>query len=207
MADFILRIHSSSKRSKNKLYMLTEAEKYLVGAIQKGDPLAFKMLFDSYYSDLCRFAKKYVNVDEDAEDQVQELFVKIWEQPNLLAVTISLKSYMYRSIHNSCMNYITRTHLRFSNLDPVTINRLNELTFSAPEDSPETGLLTSELNAEIKKAVRLFPLECGKIFMMSREEGLTHKEIAQKLKISENTVKVQIYRALARLREELAEYL
>lgn len=187
--------------------MLTEAEKYLVSAIQKGDYQAFKTLFNSYYPALCRYAKVYINIDEDAEDQVQDLFVKIWEQPGLLAANISLKGYMYRCIYNSCINYINRTHLRFRNLDTETVNRLNELILSDPKDLPETGLLTAELEDAIKKAIDLLPVECGKIFLMSREEELTYREIAQKLKISENTVKVQIYRALSKLREELAEFL
>jgi len=187
--------------------VLAEAEKYIVSAIQKGDYQAFKTLYNSYYPALCRFARIYIHSVEDAEDQVQDLFVKIWEQPNILAANISLKGYMYRSIYNSCINYITRKHLKFRNLDPDTVKSLNELIFCDPEDWPETGLLTAELNEVIEKAIHLLPAECGKIFLMSREEGLSHREIAQKLRISENTVKVQVYRALSKLREELAEFL
>lgn len=187
--------------------MLTEAEKYLVSAIQNGDYQAFKILYNSYYLTLYRFARIYIHTDEDAQDKVQDLFVKIWEQPHLLAANISLKGYLFRSIYNSCINYITRKHLIFRDLDTDTGNKLTELLFSDPKDSPESGLLTDELNDKIEKAIDLLPVECGKIFLMSREEGLTHREIALKLKISENTVKVQIYRALSKLRQELIEFL
>jgi RNA polymerase sigma-70 factor, ECF subfamily len=187
--------------------MLTEAEKHLVCAVQNGDYQAFKTLFSIYYSALYKYARTIVYINEDAEDLVQDLFVKIWEQPRLLVPNVSLTGYMFRSIYYSCINYITRKHLRFRNLDVDTVDKLNELILSDPKDSPEKELLTAELDNAIKKAVDLLPVECGKIFLMSREEGFTHKEIAQKLNISENTVKVQIYRALSRLREKLEEFL
>ena len=103
--------------------MLSETDNYLVSAIQKGDYQAFKILFDSYYNGLCRFARGYVRSSETAEDLVSELFVKVWEQPDLLAVNISLKGYLYRSVYNSSINYLTRTRVKFRDLDPDTVNR------------------------------------------------------------------------------------
>ncbi len=187
--------------------MLSETDKYLVSAIQIGDYQAFKILFDGYYAGLCKFAGGYVNSRETAEDLVSDLFVKIWEQPQLLAASYSLKGYLYRSIYNSCMNYITRTRIKFDNLDPETAGRLIDLMPKSFEELPSTALLVAELDEEIEKAISKLPAECGKIFIMSRKEELSHREIAQKLNISENTVKVQIYRALVKLREALREYL
>jgi RNA polymerase sigma-70 factor (ECF subfamily) len=187
--------------------MLSETDTYLVNAIQKGDYQAFKMLFDGYYAGLCRFARGYVRSGVTAEDLVSDLFVKIWEQPQQLAASISLKGYLYRSIYNSCMNYITRTRIKFNNLDPETAGKLMDLLPGSFEELPSTALLVAELNEEIEKAISRLPAECGKIFIMSRKEELSHREIAQKLNISENTVKVQIYRALVKLREALKEYL
>jgi|WetSurSiteA1Bulk_404760.scaffolds.fasta_scaffold00348_6 RNA polymerase sigma-70 factor, ECF subfamily len=187
--------------------MLSETDIYLVNAIQKGDYQAFKMLFDSYYTGLCRFARGYVGSVETAEDLVSDLFVKIWEQPQIMAATISLKGYLYRSVYNSCINYLTRTRRRFENLDTETMNNLNALMPQSFDDVPSMVLQLAELDDEIEKAIGQLPAECGKIFIMSRKEELSHREIAQKLNISENTVKVQIYRALSKLREALKEYL
>ena len=187
--------------------MLTESDKYLVNAVQPGDYQAFKMLFNSYYPGLCRFARGYVRSTEAAEDLVSDLFVKLWEEPHLMAATISLKGYLYRSIYNSCMNYITRTRIKFDHLEPETAGKLVDLMSASYEELPSAALLTAELDEEIEKAISRLPAECGKIFVMSRKEELSHREIAQKLNISENTVKVQIYRALLKLREALKEYL
>jgi len=187
--------------------MLTETEKYIVSAIQNGDYQAFKSLFNIYYSDLCKFARIYVHTNENAEDLVSNLFVKIWEQPSILAANVSLKGYLYRSTYNSCLNYLTRVHSKYKVLDPAIVNKLKDLIQSDSNDSPETGIMTTELFEAIKKEIAQLPAQCGKIFRMSREEGLSHREIAQKLNISEKTVKVHVYNALLKLKEALAEFL
>jgi len=187
--------------------MLSETDKYLVDAIRAGDYKAFETLFISYYPALCKYARLYVPSKEIAEDLVQDLFVKIWEQPSILSINISLGGYLSRSIYNNCLNYVLRKHKRSINLDIFTTNKLKELLTASAEDEPETSLMLSELDSAIKKAVERLPSECCKIFLLSREKGLSHKEIASELNISENTVKVQIYRALLKIREALSDYL
>ena len=187
--------------------VLTETDKYLISGIRAGDYQAFENLFNSYYKYLVKVARFYVNSDEVAEDLVQDLFVKIWEQPSILDINTSMKGYLYRSIYNSCINYILRKQHRFEKIDSSTEKKLLELFAANPEDLPETGIKVSELNSAIRLALGQLPTECRKIFLMSREEDLSHKVIALNLNISENTVKVQIHRALSRLREALAEYL
>ncbi len=187
--------------------MLSESDKHLVEAIREGDYDAFEILFKSYYRYLVSVARSYVQTDEVAEDIVQDLFVKLWEQPSLLTANISLKGYLYRSIYNSCINYILRKQSKYSSLDTVTRNKIEELLKTNPENQPETQFLAVEMISVIKEAIKHLPPECGKIFLLSREEGLSYKEIAEKLNISENTVKVQIYRALSKLREALTKYL
>jgi RNA polymerase sigma-70 factor (ECF subfamily) len=187
--------------------VLSETDKYLISGIKAGDYQAFETLFNSYYKYLVNVARFYVNSDEIAEDLVQDLFVKIWEQPSILDINTSIKGYLYRSIYNSCINYILRKQHRFTKIDSSTEKKLLEFFTANPEDLPETGIKVSELNSAILQALGQLPPECRKIFLMSREEDLSHKAIALNLNISENTVKVQIHRALSRLREMLADYL
>jgi RNA polymerase sigma-70 factor (ECF subfamily) len=186
--------------------MLTETEKYLVRAIQAGDYKAFRMLFDSFYALLCRFAKTYVRSPETAEDIVSEFFVKIWERPEILAPAVSLKSYLCRSIYNSCMNYLTRNRPKYGELDGPAAEKLHELVTGSAGELPSSAIMLAELDEEIYKAVSQLPAECARIFIMSRQEGMSHREIAEKLGIAENTVKVQIFRALSKLRESLKEF-
>ncbi|MFH0841199.1 MAG: RNA polymerase sigma-70 factor [Bacteroidota bacterium] len=186
--------------------MLSETDRYLVDKIREGDYHAFEALFKFYYRFLVGIARLYVSREEVAEDIVQDLFVKIWEQPSILNINVSLKGYLCRSIYNSSLNYILRRQQRFKNLDQHSENRLKELLHGDPADSPETIFELSELVSALRDSVSHLPPECGRIFRMSREEGLSNKEIAEKLNISENTVKVQIHRALSRVKEALSEF-
>lgn len=187
--------------------MLSDTDSYLVNAIQRGEYQAFELLFNGYYAGLCKYAGTFLHSKEAAEDLVSDLFVKIWEQPQVLSVNVSLKGYLYRSVYNACMNLLTRRRIKFSNLDAETVNKLYALMPQTIDETPATKLFLEEMDNAIENAIGKLPVECGKIFVMSRKGELSHREIATQLHISENTVKVQIYRALSKLRQALKEYL
>lgn len=140
-----------------------------------------------------------------AEDIVSEVMAKIWETPEKLDIHTSLKSYLFKSIHNSSINYLTRQKHRFRELNPETLEKINSLI--SLEESPPERIINLELTEIVEKATNALPEECRKIFILSRKEGLSHKEISQKLGISPNTVKVQIYRAISKIRNILKDYL
>jgi RNA polymerase sigma-70 factor, ECF subfamily len=185
--------------------MLSDTEKYLVESIRKGDYQAFEILFQTYYPGLCALGRSMVHSKETAEDLVSDIFVKIWENPENLNVSQSLKGYLVRSVRNVCLNYLTRSYQKFKHLDNETSEKLLKLL---PHNSPDPSgeILTAELEVKISEAISTLPPECEKIFLLSRREELTNREIADKLNISENTVKVQIYRGLSKIREALKEY-
>jgi len=187
--------------------MLTTSEKYLVELIKKGDQKAFEFLFNHYYSDLCKYARNIVMNEATAEDLVMDVFVKIWEAETRLEITTSLSGYLYTSVHNHSLNYLTRKHKRFTELNPETIERLNTLISSSDSSAPLDRINMAELSQRIEKCIELLPDECKNIFMMSRIDELPNKEIARRLGISENTVKVQIYRALKKFKVLLKDFL
>jgi RNA polymerase sigma-70 factor (ECF subfamily) len=185
--------------------MLSDTEKYLVESIQKGDYQAFEILFKTYYPGLCALGRSMVHSKETAEDLVSDIFVKIWENPDNLHVTQSLKGYLMRSVRNSCINYLTRSYQKLKHLDSETTEKL--LSLLPQNDSDPSGeILTAELEVKIIEAISTLPPECRKIFLLSRREELSNREIADQLNLSENTVKVQIYRGLSKIREALKEY-
>jgi RNA polymerase sigma-70 factor, ECF subfamily len=187
--------------------MLNLAEHYLIESIKKGDQKSYEFLFKSYYSNLCKYARNIVHNETTAEDLVMDIFVKIWESQSKLVISSSLSGYLYQSVHNHCLNYLTRKHKRFSELNAETIERLNALM--PPDSSLDIleGINMAELSIRIEQSIEHLPDGCRKIFILSRTEELSHKEIAEQLSISENTVKVQIYRALIKLRILLKEFL
>jgi RNA polymerase sigma-70 factor (ECF subfamily) len=187
--------------------MLNLSEQYIIELIRKGDRKSFEFLFKSYYSSLCKYARGIVHNETTSEDLVMDIFVKIWESQTKLLITSSLSGYLYQSVHNNCLNYLTRRQKRFSELNTETIERLDALM--APDSSvdPLGGINIAELSDRIEQSIEHLPEKCRKIFILSRTDELSHAEIAQQLKISENTVKVQIYRALIKLRILLKDYL
>ena len=187
--------------------MLSLSEQYLIESIKKGDQKSFEFLFKSYYSDLCKYARSIVHNETTAEDLVMDIFVKIWEAESKLGISSSLSSYLYQSVHNHCLNYLTRKHKRFSELNSETIERLNALMPTDASFDPLEVMNMDELSNRIEQSIEHLPEGCRKIFILSRAEELSHKEIAQRLGISENTVKVHIYRALIKLRILLKEFL
>ena len=187
--------------------MLSSSEKYLIESIKQGNQRAFRFLFDNNYVLLCRYARNIVRSEETAEDIVMDIFAKLWEAGADLEITSSLQGYLYRSVHNACLNYMTRTHKRFTELSAETIEKLDKAVHTLGMHSIPESFSMSELSEAMEKCIDKLPDECKKIFMMSRVEDLPHKEIAAKLGISENTVKVQIYRALKKLKAMLGEYL
>lgn len=186
--------------------MLSPGDIFIIDAIKRRDKKAFEYLFKYYYQDLCRYARKLVRNDSVAEDLVMDVFSRIWESESKLNLNTSVSGYLFQSVHNQCINHITRTQKRFPGLDNETKDKLFSLLEEKGPD-PLDSINFTELNLRIERSIDLLPEECRKIFIMSRREEMAHKEIAINLGISENTVKVQIYRALKKLRTLLKEFL
>jgi RNA polymerase sigma-70 factor, ECF subfamily len=187
--------------------MSFETDRYLIEAIKKGDHNAYEILFRSYYIVLCRYATSLVSNTNTAEDLVSDVLVRIWELPENIQLHSSLKSYLFQCVHNACINFLTRKLNHTNKLDNETIEKLNNLLPKLYFDTPEDQLCAKEMEGIIEEAIRELPPECNKIFILSRRELLSYREIANQLNISENTVKVQISRALLKIRNALKKYL
>jgi RNA polymerase sigma-70 factor (ECF subfamily) len=187
--------------------MLSATDKYLIGSIKDGDRKAFEWLFKIYYSDLCKYAANLVLNETIAEDLVMDIFVKLWEAEDKLSINTSLSGYLFTSVHNHCLNYLTRKHRRFTELNTETVDKLNKLIPAGDNAGVSEGIDVVVLSRKIEKCIDELPDESKKIFLMSRTEELPNKEIAARLGISENTVKVQIYRALKKMKTFLKDYL
>lgn len=167
--------------------------------IQNGDKKAFKVLFESYYPSLCVYAYRLVNENETAEEMVQQLFVKIWEKRSSLKIESSVKQYLFRSLHNQCLNYIQHQKIKLQYAQRM-IEELKR------EPDPAEYFLEPGLAQKIEESINSLPKKRREIFRMSREEGMKYKEIARKLNISVKTVEAQMGLALKNLREKLKDF-
>lgn len=161
----------------------------------------FEEIFKAHYQALCAFAFGVVSDADMSEEIVQDVFVKLWTNKNEIEITKSVKSYLYKAVRNSSLNAIK--HLKVKE----EYKRHNKIERDKAECTLSDDLVENELDRQIKAAIDHLPTERKKIFLLSRNEGLKYKEIAEKLGISVKTVENQMGKALAMLREELAEYL
>ncbi|MEY8607687.1 RNA polymerase sigma-70 factor [Parabacteroides segnis] len=176
---------------------------------EQEERVRFEDIYLSYFSKMKYFAKEYVISEEDAENIVQDVFVELWENKEMLNMHMNLIAYLFTTIKNKCLN-----HLRHKLVVQDTASKLQEeytISLRMNLDSLEVfdNNLFSDNDIEkiISRALDALPEKCRAIFIMSKIEGKKHNEIAQELNISINTVGSQIGIAYKKLRTELKDYL
>ena len=168
----------------------------MIKGLRSGQESAYEQLFKEFYKPLTVFANSYVKDLETGKEIVQDLFVHLYEKRKTLVITTSVKSYLYQSVRNRCLNHIKHQQVQKSHHDQMK----PELDFS---DNLEDKIRETELEHMVSKVVDQLPPQCKKIFNMSRVSGLSNGEIAEQLEISKRTVETQISNALKILREKL----
>jgi len=155
----------------------------LVKLLKKGDIAAFNDIYKMYCHKLHRFVLMYLKQDEDAEEIVQEVFVKIWESRSKIDIYASFESFLFTIAYNSTISLLRK---RMS--ENKSREYLKSLQQIDSEDQVIDEIRFKELNHQIHSLLEQLTPRQREIFLLSREDGLTHKEIAEKLDISENTV-------------------
>jgi RNA polymerase sigma-70 factor (ECF subfamily) len=161
----------------------------------------FEMVFREHYAVLCSYANQFLKDTDLSEEVVQEVMVKLWTQRATIVIESSVRSYLFRAVRNGCMNHFKHQEVRKEYQLKLDQSGRQE------QPSAEDALIISELDGRIRVAIGNLPTERQKIFILSRYEGLTYLQIADKLKISVKTVENQMGKALKTLREELSDYL
>jgi RNA polymerase sigma-70 factor (ECF subfamily) len=169
--------------------------------IQKGDKQAFELMFRTYYQPLCNYACSTVKDMDDAQEIVQNTFFNIWNKKNSLDVRSSMKAYLYRAVHNDCLN-----RLKHAKVKRMYAEDQQAVMTRTSEDSSKQ-MQVKELNVLVNKAIDSLPEQCGHIFKLSRFESMKYSEIAEHLNISVKTVENHMGKALKILREQLTDYL
>ncbi|WP_448701974.1 RNA polymerase sigma-70 factor [Mucilaginibacter sp. AW1-3] len=169
---------------------------YLEGIRQKNH-VAFTTLYSKYFQGLVLASDRYVKELDIAKEIVQEVFLRMWEQPYKLDETGSLKSYLYRTVINYSLNHLKRE----KNINQHHLKIANQATYDSLDEIQEE----QELKVLIFNEIEQLPAQCKKVFKMSRFEGLKYREIAVLLDISEKTVENHMLRALKILRERIYE--
>ncbi len=157
--------------------------------LKQGDVRSFDALFRHYSSRLYRFAYTYLRDRAEAEEIVQDCFLKIWEKRADLRVDVSLKGYLFTIAHNAILNQLRqqRRHQLYEHgvrqADPS-------------EAVPGSAVEYAELEQFYLAALEKLPPKRRQVFVMSRQQGLSYAEIARELNLSVKTVETQIAQAL-----------
>ena len=160
--------------------------------IQQKDIRVFENYYKEHYKEFFLVSYKYVKTTALAQEVVNDVFVKIWEDAERITIESSLKSYIYRSVINRSINALNKQKKELQN--QWELAHLPEETYELKE------IETNELKIRLYKAIDALPEQCKKVFLMSRFDNLKQQEIADRLGISIKTVKNHITHALKRLR-------
>lgn len=155
----------------------------LVKLLKTGDMAAFDAIYNKYCHKLHEFVLMFLKQEEDAEEIVQEVFIKIWESRSKIDVYASFESFLFTIAYNATMSLLRKR---------VSETKSREYIKSLQQISSAEQVIGEiqfkELDNKVQSLLQRLTPRQKEIYLLSREDGLTHKEIAQKLNISESTV-------------------
>jgi RNA polymerase sigma-70 factor, ECF subfamily len=175
--------------------MIRDSE--IIRRIRQGDQGQFESLFRSSYVSLVRYAKTIIKDHDTAEEIVQDLFVRLWQDRQKLKIESSLNGYLFRAVHNRCLHWIDHSKVVEKYASEMASGE------SPVVQSPAEIIQYNELQLKVAEILEKLPERCGQIFCMNRFEGLKYSEIAEKLSVSVKTVEANMGRALKEFRKEL----
>jgi RNA polymerase sigma-70 factor, ECF subfamily len=180
--------------------MLSTETSKLVRELRKGNVSAFDLIFKKYNQKVYNFCLSLLKKQEDAKEVTQEVFIALWENHEKIEINTSLSSYIYRIARNKIYNIYRKSFYIQAYLEYLIVSDKKLESFTEDE------ILYNELNRFLNVTIDALPPKRKEVFELSRFEGLTYKEIAKRMKISENTVDVQIRKALGFLRNAFKNY-
>lgn len=172
----------------------------LIDLLKSGDQTAYTQIYDRYQGLLFVYACKITKDEDEAEDIVQEVFFYLWDKRSTILFKTSLPAYLYSAVRYKYFNLLDHKKVRANYADSL------QEFIEKGDVQADHVIREKELTRLIEKEISLLPPKMREIFELSRKEHLSHKEIAEKLNLSEKTVKNQINNALKELRVKLGMF-
>jgi len=173
----------------------------LLKRLKKGDKVAFAVLYNRYWPLLFQRARRMLQDEEEIRDVLQDTFTTLWEKAPLIEPSASLSAYLHALVRNRILNMLLRSKVKDKYLDSLAL-------FSEQMASPADSMIREkQMQLLIEEEVTKLPEKMREVFELSRKDRLSYNEIANKLQISQNTVKKQISNALRQLRLKLGSFL
>lgn len=169
--------------------------------IAAGDEAAFERVFRAHFKSLCIYANMRLRDTEAAREVVQDLFCSLWEKHSEIQIHTSIQSYLYKAVHNACLNYIKHEKVK---------EKSRQHFLSQPilmEGEGEQEIETADLEQVIRTTLDSLPEKTKQIFEMVRFREKKYREVAEELDISQKTVEAHMTMALRSLRTALQKFM
>lgn len=173
-----------------------EQEKEILFKLSRGDSNAFRYIFKLYYSKVRAFSYGFLKDKDEADELAQMIFIKLWEKRELFTFVKNFDSYLFTLSKYTIFNYIEARHVV-----PITIEDVPE---SSDTITPYDELVAEDLQLLIDLTVNGMPAQRKQIYQLSRQQGLTNDEIAERLGIQKKTVENHLNLALKELRNVIS---
>jgi RNA polymerase sigma-70 factor (ECF subfamily) len=183
-------------------------EKEMLKALRLRDPAAFSQLFEAFSDRVYRLAVGLLENETEAEGVVQDTFIRLFEKLDQFEGRSKLSTWLYRVAYNLCQDRLRKRRP----VSPLAMDVDEDEIMPVPtifvdwSQVPERSLTEAEITTELDKAIATLPPNLKAVFMLREIEGLSTKECAEVLEISESATKVRLHRARLLLREKLAAY-
>jgi len=190
-----------------KTCMSDFSEKEWMEELRNNHSKAFDKVYRHYFKGLCAYAYTFLKDHFASEEIVQNFFTGLWESKVLRTISISLKLYLYRGVHNKCINYLKSLSVEQKRLAQYTkyIQEEIELMNMDTESDIYERFFSENFEKDVYEAIDALAPQQKKIFTLSRFQQKSYNDIANELSISINSVKTQMARALQKLRALLIE--
>lgn len=176
----------------------TEIE--LLAQVSQGDEKAFRYLFDSYYEKLYHYIFGIIKSKQVAEELVMDVFLKIWMGRDIIPQIHNFSAFLFRVAHNKSIDF-----LRAVARDPKFHDLLWENIQMANNTAADSPMLVKEYEDKLREAISLLPPQRKRVYQLSREQDMTHDQIASQLNLSKNTINNHIVEAQRFIRTYLSK--
>lgn len=179
---------------------------YNIAKLKAGDRGEYEKIFHEFYPVLFSLAKQYLLNETDAEEIVQDAYMKLWEVRLTMNEQSNIKNFLYTLVKNNCLNQIRNKQNAARLISNYQYSEL-KYNYEALEKVGETYLDFQELKDKIDLAISELPDDLRIVFEMNRFKDMRYKDIASELDLSEKAVEARMSKALKILRSELKDYL